>query len=271
MSLKSLSKLLKRHQLQTLDDEIISGHDQEFPIELKPNKGCSMNSYSNKNTYNSSKILNYVKFLLPLIFIYIFISYSPSLIFAQSFIKYRLPFGISLDIPKGWEVINENTRVQLNNAIEARSGKSRTETEILFAAKCFTESEDYPSATLTINYTNMSFGINQISIKKLNKKSLLDLRKVWVDNVINSNKSQNISKVDISTINLKISRIASKYAIEIQNDYIFANNRVVKVIHYIIPFESDYIQIDTSYQENQGLVLQSIIDRIISSLEIVHE
>lgn len=230
-----------------------------------------MDSHSNKSIHDSSKILNHVKFLFTLIFIYIFVSYSPSLVFAQNFIKYTLPFGISLDIPKGWDVINKNTRIQLNNAIEARSGKNRAETEILLAAKCFTESEDYPSATLTINYTNTSFGINQTSIKKLNKKSLLDLRKIWVDNGINFNKSQNISKVDISTINLKISKIASNYAIEIQNDYIFPNNRVVKVIHYIIPFKTDYIQIDTSYQENQALVLQSILDRIIASLRIVNE
>lgn len=200
------------------------------------------------------------------ILVVVFCLYASLTYASGSYKKYNLPYGISVELPKDWDIYSKQRLKQLNNAIEAKSGISQANTEILIGAQCFIDSK-YPSATFSIDYTNKKIPITQDYLSNISNKVLLDLNKQ--DRKLRSkfNSVQKETTYDISTSKTKRTIISSKYSIHYSCDlYSYGKERIEN--SYLIPLKNSYIKINCVYEKDNGSILKAIFENVISSIQI---
>lgn len=87
---------------------------------------------------------------------------------AANYERIHIPYGISVQIPRGWTTLSTNQLQQLENA-DAAVNEKRT-SDLIFAALCYeTERHEPPAATFRINLGRNVVGITQSSIARMSR------------------------------------------------------------------------------------------------------
>ena len=186
----------------------------------------------------------------------------------KSFNTINLKYGISLDIPSGWEILDQSLYRQLDNMAESITEYDQSNNEILFAMNCYTDKE-FPSSTFRISIRNKYPNTTQEDLKYISNEDLFKVKKEIINNNIKLNSRYNKMKTDINSINVSIYKIGNLYSI-LEQKYIITENYKSKIFLYIIPLKDKRIKIFTSCLYGYEHIFEPILERIIKSFTITN-
>lgn len=198
------------------------------------------------------------------ILVVVFCLYASLTYASGSYKKYNLPYGISVEIPIGWKILDKNTNRQLDNFTEALSGKNQSNNQILLAANCYTKFKT-PSATFRISIRKTTPDISQYDLQNITPSELNILKKQALTSSEHSNKTIG-TKINLYTQETDIEKISGLYSI--------LTSKVDKrkgfpsfEMFYLVPVSYGYIKIYTTYNKNEEFFIP-ILDKILSSIKI---
>ena len=183
----------------------------------------------------------------------------------NSFKTQNLKYGISVDIPLGWEILPKNLLRQLDNATEARTGINQSNNEILIAANCYTLDKK-PSATLRISIRKIKTELTQKKLRNFSDKDFKSVLYQAINSSIETDKKTG-SRTDISNITVFTSRVDTLIALVESKNISFLGKEEAHIL-YIIPTSYGRIKIYASFNKAEEFVLKEIMVKILASIKI---
>lgn len=178
------------------------------------------------------------------------------------FKQYRLKYGISIQIPKHWQIIEKRVMDQIDTNTEILTGTPQGNNEILIAANYYSRDPKNAVATarLSVRYKQtidqgqlLAMTDDDIHLEALMGKSFLE------------NALRNIDS-SILVTEYKMTRKNMKSFACLETVKILNNNK--KEILYIVPLGSRNIKLHLSYKLSEEHYLKPTIMHIINSFSI---
>ena len=195
----------------------------------------------------------------------VFLPLIPQMAEGNSFKTQNLKYGISVDIPLGWEILPKNLLRQLDNATEARTGINQSNNEILIAANCYTLDKK-PSATLRISIRKIKTELTQKKLRNFSDKDFKSVLYQAINSSIETDKKTG-SRTDISNITVFTSRVDTLIALVESKNISFLGKEEAHIL-YIIPTSYGRIKIYASFNKAEEFVLKEIMVKILASIKI---
>ena len=199
------------------------------------------------------------------IFIFLFLILFPFSSMASSYRNIQLPYGISVEVPLGWVILNKSITRQLDNSIEATYGFDQSNNEILFAANCYTNNDKRAAATFRISIRHKTPDFSQNDLKIIDEADLDEYKKEII-NVLKKINNIHQCKINFRNIQVRINTINTLLCLEIIKEE-YCKNYTKIAITNILPLDNSLAKITYSFESEQRNLLFPIINKMVKSIK----
>ena len=178
------------------------------------------------------------------------------------FEQYRLKYGISLQLPKHWQIIEKRVMDQIDTNTEILTGTPQGNNEILIAANYYSRDPKNAAATARLSVRHkqtidqsqlLGMTDNDIRLEALMGKSSLE------------NALRNVDP-SILVTEYRVIRKTMRSFVCLETVYTLSNDK--REILYIVPLGSWNIKLHLSYKLSEEQYINPTIMHIINSLSI---
>lgn len=187
-----------------------------------------------------------------------------------NFVKIKLPRGVSIEIPRNWEVFSDNRRITLDTLVESLFDLSNINvlhSELPFAANCYDENGNTVGMINIRYYPNMDVG--QAEVRALGAEDIRDFDHELKQSILASYgiANQNMRIVSwegtqkIYLNNMRMTVLLTEYH---RTSQMTTGNFRVQLVRVLNKDKS--FTLTVSYHEAASIFLKPITDKIIYSL-----
>jgi len=176
--------------------------------------------------------------------------------------QYSLKYGISIQIPKHWEIIENRIMDQIDTNTEIVTGTPQGDNEILIAANYYGQDPKYASATVRLSVRHKQT-IDQDQLEAMTNDDIELAAKIGKTSIENALKKTD-SSILVTEYKMSKKKLKSFFCFET----IYSLNNDKKQILYVIPLCDRRIKLHLSYKISKERYLKPTIMQIINSFAI---
>ena len=185
------------------------------------------------------------------------------LAWAESYKRYNLTHGVSVEIPLGWKILDTAYYRQLDNATEAKTKIDQSNNEIIIAANCYLSNKK-AVATFRISFRKKKPELSQDYLKHITSAEL----NYFLSEFIAASKKideRMRTRTDPTTQKVIISDVGGLLALTHIKE-IEIRGKTEKQYLYFIPVRTGLFKVQTSCNKNEESLLGDILTYMVSSI-----
>jgi hypothetical protein len=187
---------------------------------------------------------------------------------AQNFMPLKLPHGVQIEIPRNWQILSANQRINLDTfaqTLAERAGAFDASSDLTFAASYYDE-RGKTAALLNFRYYP-ELNVTQAEAKATREVDTRELDTTLRDAMAKFGKVSGYTILAWNGTTKQVINGATAFVTDYRRDSLNDNGKFrVRLVRVFNAGKSFTLTI--SYREAQEFLLRPICDRIISSLHI---
>ena len=192
----------------------------------------------------------------------------------STFVKMEYGDILSVEVPRHWTFMDENSKKNMNNFSEAVAklnniNLNQGNNNILISANSYNQSSNFPIATLRVS-VKPGKTLTQDDIREIAKYSAADLKEFFAPLVAETERAM-LSTVGCKSYKMVDNRIAKNSSVsclysESQSD--LGTGMMINQT-YVCPMGDKNVKLATSYMKSQKIQFKPILDYVWSSLSVM--
>ena len=208
-----------------------------------------------------------LRFLFSWLSIAVLVFFFSTTYASGNYVSIRLPKGVTVELPRNWEVLSNNQRITLDSWVQANNeanGVANASSELAFAANYYDEQKSTAGIFNIRYYRNLN--VSQTDAMAAGAADIKELDAVLRQNVVPGIEMAGGRLLAwLGTTKLSIND-TSAFITEYRR--LSSQGRVFRVRLVRIFNGQKSFTITVSYREDQDFFLRTICDRIINSIRI---
>jgi hypothetical protein len=185
---------------------------------------------------------------------------------ANNFVPIRLPHGFQIELPKNWEALTKNQRINLDSTVQSlneRAGIFDASSDLNFAANYYDEAGKAAAIMNVRYYPDMD--VSQAEARAAGAADIRELDAALRDLMVKAGQINGFSVLAWDGTSKQVVNGVTVFVTEYKRSPLNNNgNFKVRLVRVFNGGKS--FTMTVSYRENQEHLLRPICDRIISSL-----
>lgn len=191
----------------------------------------------------------------------------PCILIAQQshdsrFQEYKLKYGVSVQLPKHWQIIEKSVMDQIDTNTEALTGTPQGNNEILIAANYYSRDLKNAAATARLSVRHKQT-IDQSQLLEMTDSA------IQMESFMGEAALENaLKKIDSSIMITEYEMVRKKLKPYVGFETVYALNNDERQILYVIPLGDRAIKFHIKYKLSEENYLKPTITRIIDSFSM---